>query len=533
MEKHRFVFESFEDFLKNSDSLLEAKQDSGTELKIEGATQLVNLIINMDLDLAENALKKSDAAEDSATKVYGMKAIEALRKKEYGKGALYVLLSQTSLISPTRIEAMNAIGLDIDSKKNSPADKKAKVKSLGTKVESMSEDEAKKLAEAGLKAYKEKLPVKFRTPLLWGMLSDADKGKVYDDFFKLAIKRGYNTEEGLYKVIQDDFKSRKKDDRPVMVSPGVTVFLTKEEVTESAPAPVYKPEKTYILDQEKESEVFKPNKTGVNGEEDFLAGSFKQMVDNLGSIFQRYVAGEIDSIKKINIYTSADRYRNTGDAESLSWGQLAYARAISMSKVIEAMAIKAGVDDDLVVQLPKLTSIYSKGSNGDGTSGPNAPDPIKFGYYVKGGNNVKWVDGTKRDEVMIVPIDEQGTPTKDSAEGIKPKIEATLSDVKQYNQFRFNNIEIEFDVIEISGTEEPPTSEKVISLAYPVKILIPSRYTKRTISIPLPSFTKSYSTSGKGSKPGSCPTFGESTRTSFGLTFKKVDIASWQSDLSK
>ena len=73
MEKHRFVFESFEDFLKNSDSLLEAKQDSGTELKIDGATQLVNLIINMDLDLAENALKKSDAPEDSATKVYGMK----------------------------------------------------------------------------------------------------------------------------------------------------------------------------------------------------------------------------------------------------------------------------------------------------------------------------------------------------------------------------------------------------------------------------------------------------------------------------
>ena len=50
MEKHRFVFESFEDFLKNSDFLLEAKQDSGTELKIDGATKLVNLIINMDLD---------------------------------------------------------------------------------------------------------------------------------------------------------------------------------------------------------------------------------------------------------------------------------------------------------------------------------------------------------------------------------------------------------------------------------------------------------------------------------------------------
>ena len=532
MEKHRFVFESFNDFLKNIDPLLEAKKDSGTELKLDGATELVNKIISLDIDLAENSLKKSDTSEESPTKIYGMKAIEALKKKEYGKAGVYVLLGQTSAISSTELDAFKAIGLDADTKTKS-GDKKSKIKELADKVAAMSDDEAMKLAEAGLKNYKEKLPYKYRTPLLWGMLSDGDKVKVYDDFFKLALKRGYDTKESLDNVIVKNYESKKKAGSSALISPGVSVFLTKEEVTESAPAPVYKPEKTYILDQEKESEVFKPNKTGVNGEEDFLAGSFKQMVDNLGSIFQRYVAGEINSIKKINIYTSADRYRNTGDAESLSWGQLAYARAISMSKVIEAMATKAGVDDDLVVQLPKLTSIYSKGSNGDGTSGPNAPDPIKFGYYVKGGNNVKWVDGTKRDEVMIVPIDEQGTPTKDSAEGIKPKIEAPLSDVKQYNQFRFNNIEIEFDVMEISGTEEPPTSEKVISLAYPVKIAIPARYSKRKISIPLPSFTKSYSTSGKGSKPGSCPTFGESTSTSFGLTFKKVDIASWQSDLSK
>lgn len=528
----RFVFESFEEFLRSSAPINEAKKDSGTELKLDGATELVNKIISLDIDLAENSLKKSDAPAESATKIYGMKAIEALKKKEYGKAGVYVLLSQTSGISSNELDAFKAIGLDVDTKTKSP-DKKAKVKELADKVASMSDEEAMKLAEAGLKSYKEKLPYKYRTPLLWGMLSSGDKGKVYDDFLKLAIKRGYNTKEGLDNVIQKHYDNKKKEDSSALTSPGVMVFLTKQEVTEEAPAQVYKPEKTYILDQDKESEVFKPNKTGANGEEDFLAGSFKQMVDNLGSIFQRYVAGEINSIRKINIYTSADRYRNTGDAESLSWGQLAYARAIAMSKVIEGMAIKAGVDDDIVAQLPKLTSIYSKGSNGDGTSGPNAPEPIKFGYYVKGGENVKWVDGAKRDEVMIIPIDDQGTPTKDSAEGIKPKVEAPLSDVKQYNQFRFNNIEIEFDVVEISGTEEPPTSEKVISLAYPVKIAIPPRYSRKKITIALPSLTKSYSTSGKGSKPGSCPTFGESTSTSFGLTFKKVDIASWQSDLSK
>jgi hypothetical protein len=532
MEKNRFVFESFEDFLKNTDSLLEANKDTGEELKIEGATELVDKIISLDVDLAENKLKKADLPENSATLIYGMKAIESLRKKEYGKATLYVLLSSTSSITPNELEAMKAIGLDIDNK-TKPADKRAKVKKLADDFVSMSDSDAKKLAEVGLKAYKDNLPAKFKTPLLWGMLTDADKGKVYDDFFKLAIKRGYNTKESLEKVIQKHYKAKKNDDSQVMVSPGVRVFLTREEVTVSAPAPVVKPEKTFIIDKEKESEVFKPNKTGANGEVDFLAGSFKQLVDNLGSIFQRYVAGEINSIKKINIYTSADRYRNTGDAESLSWGQLAYARSVSMSKVIEAMAIKAGVDDDIVAQLPKLTSIYSKGSNGDGTSGPNPPEPLKFGYYVKGGENVKWIDGAKRDEVMIVPIDEQGTPTKDSVDGIKPKIEAPLSDVNQYNQFRYNNIEIEFDVISKGSEEDIPSSEKVINLEYPVKIAIPSRYSKTTISIPLPTISKSYSTSGKGSKPGSCPTFGESTSTSFGLTFKKVDIASWQSDLSK
>jgi hypothetical protein len=528
----RFVFESFEEFLKSSGPINEAKKDSGTELKLDGATELVNKIISLDIDLAENSLKKSDTPAESPTKIYGMKAIEALKKKEYGKAGVYVLLGQTSGISATELDAFKAIGLDVDTKTKSP-DKKAKVKELADKVSNMADEEAMKLAQAGLKNYKETLPYKYRTPLLWGMLSSGDKSKVYDDFFKLALKRGYDTKEGLDNVIQKHYDDKKKKSGPALTSPGLMVYLRKEEVTENAPAPVYKPEKTYILDQEKESEVFKPNKTGANGEEDFLAGSFKQMVDNLGSIFQRYVAGEINSIKKINIYTSADRYRNTGDAEALSWGQLAYARAIAMSKVIEAMAIKAGVDDDIVAQLPKLTSIYSKGSNGDGTSGPNAPEPIKFGYYVKGGDNVKWVDGAKRDEVMIIPIDEQGTPAKDSAEGIKPKVEAPLSDVKNYNQFRFNNIEIEFDVVEISGTEEPPTSEKVISLAYPVKIAIPSRYSKIKISVPIPSLSISYSSSGKGSKPGSCPTFGESTSTSFGLTFKKVDIASWQSDLSK
>lgn len=533
MEKHRFVFESFEDFLKNSDSLLEAKKDSGTELKIDGATDLVNKIISLDLDLAENDLKKSEAPATSPTKVYGMKAIEALRNKEYGKGALYVLLSQTSTISAKEIEAMNAIGLSVDSKTSS-SDKQAKVKSLGAKIESMAEDEAKKLAEAGLKAYKETLPYKFRTPLLWGMLSDADKGKVYDDFFKLAIKRGYDTKEGLEGVIDKHFAVKKKENSGALTSPGVMVFLTRDEITEVAPPVKVTPEKTFLLDDEKSSDVFRPNKTGANGESDFMEASFKELVGKLGSIFERYKAGEITTIKKINILTSADRYRNTEDAEKLSWGELSYSRAVAMTKLVEGVAKAAGLDDDIISQLPKVTFIYAKGENGDGTSGPNPPEGKKFGYYVKSGDASKWTDGTDRSIVTLIPIDDQGTPTAENADGAKTKKEAPKANVQDYNKFRYNNIEIEFEKVEIvPGKEEPLTSDKIVALKYPVKIQIPARYSTKRIKIPIPTIVTSYSSSGKSSKAGSCPVFKETTSTNFGIKFKTIDILTYESDLTK
>jgi hypothetical protein len=531
MEKHKFVFESFEDFLKNSDSLLEAKKDSGTELKIEGATELVNKIISLDIDLAENRLKAAKLPEDNPKLIYGMKAIEALRKKEYNKATLYVLLSAGRLTQSEQLDAAKAIGLDIeDGAKTS--DKKAKLKKLADGLDSMSDSDAKKLAEAGLKAYKPDLPSGFKTPTLWGMLSDADKGKVYDDFFKLAIKRGYDTKEGMEKVIQDHYKSKKKEGS-VMVNPGVVVFVTKEEITEVAPPAKVTPEKTFLLDDEKSSDVFKPNKTGANGQADFMEASFDELVGKLGSIFERYKAGEITTIKKINILTSADRYRNTEDAEKLSWGELSYSRAIAMTKLVEGVAKAAGLDDDIISQLPKVTSIYAKGGNGDGTSGPNPPEGKKFGYYVKSGDASQWTDGTDRSIVTLIPIDEEGTPTSENADGAKTKKEAPEANVGDYNKFRYNNIEIEFEKVEIvPGKEEPLSSDKVVALKYPVKIQIPSRYTTTTIKIPIPSITTSSSSSGKSSKPGSCPSFKETTKLKLGLTYKTINILTYKSDLT-
>lgn len=532
MEKNRFVFENFEEFLRNFDPLLEAKDDQGTELNLSGATELVDKIISLNIDLAENYLKNSDRSPESEIIVYGTKAIEELKKNEIGKATLNVLLFSTG-VTPN-IKVFKTIGFDIDLR-----DKKKSKKLFSDKVAAMSNDEALKLATAGLKAYgganseAVPLPFGFKTPILWGMLDDSDKSKVYDDFYKLAIKRGYNTKEGLDTVIQDQYKKRKNDKRSSLFSPGISVSLSKEDVAVEGSI-LYKEFKTYIINEEKESEVFKPNKTGANGADDFISGSFQEMIDNLGSIFQRYTIGEINSIKKINILTSADRYQNSGEATSLSWGQLSYARAVAMSKMIESMAEAAGLDNDIVAQLPKLTFIYAKGENGDGTSGPNAPEGKGFGYYVKGGKNVNWIAGKNRDEVVIIPIDEDGTPTKDSAKGISPKKEPVLTDPAQYNKFRYNNIEIVYEAQVVKSPDKEITSEKIIDLKYPVTIRIPSRYQKTTIKIPLPVIEKSYSSSGGGSKNSEkCPGFGQSTRTNFGITFRKVNVASWQNDLTK
>lgn len=530
MEKHKFVFESFNDFLKNVDPLLEKKKP-GTELTLDGAQFLVEKIIELDLALAENSIKKSDASTASPTKIYGPKVIEAAGAEEYGKAAIYAILADTGSVSSQKIPYLQALGIDIDPKA-SDAEKKKKIKEFGAKVEDMSDADAMKLAEASLKVKKEPLAYRYRTIVLWGMLSEADKAKVYNDFFKLALKRGYDTVEGLDGMIDKHYKSKLKENKSSLTSPGVLVFLNKEEIQKEEPALPTKKDKTFLLDDEKAAEVFKPNKTGANGQEDFMEKTFDELVGKLGSVFERFKAGEITTITKISILTSADRYRNTLDAEKLSWGELAYSRAIAMSKLIEGMASAAGLDDDIISLLPKLTTIYAKGANGDGTSGPNPPEGKKFGYYVSGEDGAKWIEGTDRNIVTIIPIDEQGTPTAKNADGAKTVKMEPETDVTKYNQYRYNNIEIEFERVEIKETGDVPTSEKVVALKYPVKILIPGRYTTTTIRIPIPTISKSSSSSGKN-LGGQCPSFAETTKTKYGLTFKTINVLTYKSDQTK
>lgn len=84
------------------------------------------------------------------------------------------------------------------------------------------------------------------------------------------------------------------------------------------------------------------------------------------------------SLLELSVETSASRYRNTGRAQNLTFAQLSGYRNNSAKDYIIASLKAAGVKETDTVT-PKQTYL---GSNGDGTTGPNPPEPNQ---YVDGG----------------------------------------------------------------------------------------------------------------------------------------------------
>ena len=530
---YKFVFESFNEYVKaNYSNINERDEDPGKEMSGTVALEILEKLNEYNLDLLDNYMK---SMKNGRQKTSLMEILPLLRDGEGGKAILKNFLSRTSTMDNEEKNAVEKV-FDIkitEDERTRRNSRKAKMEQIAKSIDDMSKEDANKKAELLLKQPgKSKIDSSIKRPALWMILPDTDKNKLAEEFSKLAMKRGYNSEGPLLNVVEKEFKDQKKEDRYYMSSPGFKIDTEAEAIERPNETPP-KEEKSFMISEENESEVFKPNATGSNGESDFQGDGYKEMLDNLGSIFERYMTGTIKSLKGINIYTSADRYRNTGDAESLSWGQLSYARALTMARAIEGLATKANLDDDLVAQLPKLIKIYSKGGNGDGTSGPNPPEGIKFGYYVKDGNGVKFVDGEDRKTVTMIAVDGEGTPTADSADGAKTKSMDPEANKDDYNQYRYNNIEIIFDVVDTDFSNIEQSEESVTNLIFPARVSIPSRYSKRSIRIPLPTITTSKSSKiGGNTNPTSCPSFKESSSTSFGFSFKPVTIARWETDLA-
>jgi hypothetical protein len=118
------------------------------------------------------------------------------------------------------------------------------------------------------------------------------------------------------------------------------------------------------------------------------------------------------------ISTSASRFRNTGDAEGMTFAQLSQKRAESVDTYIREQL-------GSLVEFPQPV-IDSGGSNGDGSSGPNPPE--RFAFVTKDGK-VNTTNSNGRDDfgkpltdvnayeqykycILVFAISFEGVPTE-------------------------------------------------------------------------------------------------------------------------
>lgn len=544
MDNNKHVLESFNDFLKYRGMELNEKE-GGSPLDLGGAKELVNLIMEYNAKLATELYKDSEGLKGK----YLRAAASSLTKGDYALAGVYSIVGNvvTKLLTKESFEILKTLIPTITDKDYDDyvKNRKSKGEKILGDLSKMTEEDAKKLAPDAIKKMaKDKensyLASAIKTPFIWGgLLSQAERDKSYETFLSEASKKGYDTKEGLAKVIKDEYKDQSGEDRSHMQSPGISAYLDKTEskvVKEGTPVP--KTVKTAIVEEEDEDEVFKPNMFGANGEADYMEGTYAKMLDNLGAIFQRILTGEVTTIKSITIHTSADRYRNTGSAEKLSWSQLSLLRSQSMASLVVGMAAKSGLPESVVSKINSMITLDFKGENGDGSSGPNPPAPLKFGYYVADGGKAIWKEGKDRNVMTVLISDDDGIPSGEPKD-VKRSPE---SDKNEYNKFRYNNIEIVYEALPLKEKDKPlPTSEKMVDLSYPIKVRIPARYRKKTIKIPLPYISigvKAKAGGGASSKPTACPDFssgggGGSIKTKFGIGIRQVKIGSWESDLTK
>lgn len=107
--------------------------------------------------------------------------------------------------------------------------------------------------------------------------------------------------------------------------------------------------------------------------------SYNQNVLSKINIVKEQFPNAIISLKSLDIQTSASRYRNTGQSSDLSFQELSgYRNNSAKDYIIESLKENGVTETDTVTPTQEYL-----GGNGDGTTGPNPPEP---NAYVDGGN---------------------------------------------------------------------------------------------------------------------------------------------------
>jgi hypothetical protein len=304
-----------------------------------------------------------------------------------------------------------------------------------------------------------KFAASFAAPYLWDKLADAEKDFIYTAIFNSARKNGYKNIQELNETLED--KGTQMAPPVIYVFPK-TVELPTEVIKGKEEAFAY----DFLTDDEEKS-VFKDNRW-ENSEDAYFSPEMKSKMDRAVDQFvSDFASGLIKDVKYINIESSASRYRNTEGAEKISWGELSYNRANSIVQLFKAAADKYDLSEEKRTILQNTIKLNTKGSNGDGTSGPNPVDPIPFGYYDPKGTFVL-NNGTfdkNRSTIVMAELGPGGKPTGKYT----TKVQEPDASKDMYDEYKYVNVAVGGTALisdEIPAEAPKPKFETTYSSAF-------------------------------------------------------------------
>ena len=338
----------------------------------------------------------------------------------------------------------------------------------------------------------------FAAPYLFDKLTDEQKNDLYKGISESLNRNGFKKIQEVEKLIE------KKAN--ITVPPVIYILGEENKISKTEENPGSRDKREFqLISEEDENGIFKDNEWDLK-DSSFSSPEMKEkLVNPIKEIVSNFAAGKIE-IEFIEIETSANRYRNTGISENLSWGELSSNRANTIALIFKAAVEEYQLTEEQKNVLQSKITLDYGGSNRDGTSGPNPVDPIPFGYYDE---NSKFIrnNGSYDKKRSTVVIDKIGNDGKPSGE-IEIKTIEPDSDKSQYEKYKYVNIVIKASepiIIPYETLPDEPINQNE-EVKYIPLFKIPSKYESGS-SIRIKPRRRRTGTRGKGTGKRICIEF--------------------------
>jgi hypothetical protein len=424
--ENKFVFENFSDYLKHQEGF-EVNEAEGSKVYLtpKDASEIISELAKSQKRMAIRAPKVSD-----------------LVKKTFGEDVLKRMRADWYWANQTEGIVNNPQGDDIKKKDE-----------FFKKIEEFSSS----LDDLNLGSSKEGNE-NYRPAVIMGLFHQFMDESTREELKRNLSKKANElklTKEKILKQIEEKAGSTDTMGQP----PAVLGYTSSEEI--DIPTNVPGEVKIFsLLDEKSQRALFIDNSWDLNPEVS------KILTDQIYGVIERRKSGGFVQIEEIVISSSASRYRNTGKAESLSWGQLSFKRSQVVYEIIKEALAKYEIPegDPIREELNKVTKMSISGENGDGTSGPN-PTGVRIGYYQTTTKQAKDNTGASKfiekgpvEKVYATKIDGFGNST---AEAPEEKNMPTLASKEEYDKFKYVNVSIRVKEDVSGGTAPSVMVDKV------------------------------------------------------------------------